>query len=79
MIGYVQDDDASYWADEIAKTLRANPDLHEVEILNCWKPHVFPEGPRHGFVSVHARRVVGRPVTIYHSFLLFTAGERRRA
>ena len=74
MIGYVQHDDAAYWAGEIESTMRADPKAHEVNGSDWWKPHAFPKGPRHMFVSKHARKAVGRPIVIYHSLLIFTAG-----
>jgi hypothetical protein len=73
MIGYVQDDDAAYWAGEIKATIEADPVAHEVDAADWWKPHTFGNGPRHVFVSIHERKAVGRPVTIYHSLLIFTA------
>lgn len=71
MIGYVQDDDAAYWAGEIEETIKADPAAHEVDGAGWWKPHTFASGPRHVFVSVHARKAVGRPVVVYHSLLIF--------
>lgn len=71
MIGYVQDDSAARWAVEIEKTLRADPEPHEVDVQDCWKTHVFPDGPHYGFASTHARKAVGRPIIIYHSLLPF--------
>lgn len=71
MIGYVQDDDAGYWAAEIEGALGADPGKHGVAGTDWWRAHVFPHGPQHVFASTHTRSAVGRPIIVYHTLLLF--------
>ena len=75
MIGYMQDDDAGYWAVQIESTLRADQTMHELSGTDWWQLHDFPHGPSHVFASFHARSAVGRSVVIYHSLLLFHANQ----
>lgn len=79
MIGYMQDDDAAYWATQIEETIRADASAYEISDSEGWKPHSFPQGPAHGFVSKHHRGAVGRPVCVYHSLLLFCAASTQKS
>ncbi len=71
MIGYMQDNDADYWAGQIESAIRADLAAYEVDGAEWWKPYEFQHGPRYVFASTHARSAVGRPVIVYHSLLLF--------
>lgn len=75
MLGYMQDDSAAYWSGAIVAAIRKNPAAHGVTGTEWWKPHVFGAGPRHVFVSAHARAAVGRPITVYHTLLVFHGEE----
>jgi len=72
MLGYMQDNDATHWSGEIVAVIEKNPAAHEVSGNGWWKPHAFARGPQNVFVSVHTRAAVGRPITIYHTLLLFS-------
>lgn len=71
MVGYMQDDDSTYWSAQVEQTIRANLATYQVSEVDWWKPYSFPQGPAHCFVSKHVRSRVGRPVAVYHSLLLF--------
>jgi len=73
MIGYMQDDDVAYWSGEIVATIQKEPAIHGVSGSEWWTAHSFPRGPANVFISAHMRSKVGRPITIYHTLLLFTA------
>ena len=78
MLGYMQDDDAAYWSGQIVNTIQKAPGTHEVAGTDWWKPHSFPRGPQHVFVSLHNRSAVGRRITIYHTLLdCYTADEKQ--
>jgi len=71
MLGYMQDDEAVYWSGEIVAAIEKNPVTYEVSGRGWWKRHGFARGPEHVFMSMHTRATVGRPITIYHTLLLF--------
>ena len=78
MLGYMQDDDAAYWSGQIVRAIQKAPGAHEVTGTDWWRSHTFPRGPRHAFVSVHSRSVVGRPITIYHTLLVFCSDDEKQ-
>lgn len=77
MIGYVQDGDVTYWSAEVVAAIQKAPEKHEVKGTESWKRRTFSDGPEHLFISAHLRTAVGRPITIYHTFLVFCRGEER--
>ncbi len=71
MLGYMQDDDASYWSGEIEAAINKDRVAYGVKGRKWWKRHTFLEGPEHVFFSRHMRKAVGRQINLYHTLLLF--------
>lgn len=61
MLGYVQVTTAGQWASGVGNKLKSAG----------WKKHNFSGGPAHTYVSRHARTSSGKPIDVYHTFLLF--------
>lgn len=75
MLGYVQAKDPAHWSTEIGGALLKNQTRYEVTEHSAWKGRQLEKGPAHVYVSEHARTKVGRPLSIYHTLLLFCSDE----
>lgn len=71
MLGYIQTGDSVIWATQIDSRLKANSADHAVSAGGEWTRFSIAIEIPMTFRSVHDRVSVGRPITIFHSFLTF--------
>lgn len=71
MLGYVQSETQDYWADRIKQRFDNDPESVNVCEGNEWISVSIVPGFDHCYRSGHGRPSLGRPITIYHSLLLF--------
>lgn len=75
MLGYIQDHDTIYWSGEIEAAITQDRAANGDPGKSSWRQISFPRGPESLFVSTHPRAAVGRPITVYHTLLLFCQSE----
>ena len=71
MLGYVQTGEPMTWATQVDDQLRAKSADHAVCAGGEWNRCSVAVEVSMTFRSVHDRVSVGRPVTIFHTFLMF--------
>lgn len=73
MLGYVQKESVDTWVSRLRAALDASLDLYQVTSEGQFAAALLiPEFPQ-THRSVHLRPSVGRPILVYHTFLLFTS------
>jgi len=70
MLGYVQTETETAWADRIATRLMSTPSTLSVQRGTSWGTYPAARGPKYVFTTHHGRTGAG-PIVIYHVFLLF--------
>ena len=73
MLGYVQSEKLDDWCSSLESRLVVSPGKYSVEATGTWQRHSFRGGPATTYRSCHKRSIGCRPITIYHTFLDFTA------
>lgn len=71
MLGYVQSDTAQVWSQKARDKFRNYPDLVQVYAGGTWSDITILPDLDHCYCSRHQRLTVGRPITVYHLFLVF--------
>ncbi len=67
MLAYVQNDKITDWIEKVRERLVKQRE--SCELIGDWEKAEFIKDIEHCFCSVHRRPRVGRPMTIYHTFL----------
>ena len=70
MLGYVQAETETAWAERIAARLMSTPSTFSVQRGNSWETCPAARGPKYVFRTRHDRHGDG-PIDIYHVLLLF--------
>lgn len=70
MLGYIQCDTAKRWISELERKVAKEPSVVPPNKTAPWLQHTFKGGPMIGYLSRH-NRLVGGPISIYHSLLVF--------
>lgn len=74
MLGYVQSDSESVWANRIHDTLIKNIEKYSV-IGEPFSPQQIHRKLRHTYISRHSREESSSPISVFHVLLLFTLPE----
>ncbi|QTA92522.1 hypothetical protein [Desulfonema magnum] len=71
MLGYVQSDTPEAWSEKAQDKFRSDPDLVQAYAGGTWSDTSILSDSDYCYCSCHQRITVGRPITLYHLFLVF--------
>jgi hypothetical protein len=74
MLGYVQNGTCDSWAQKIQRAISEDKAAHAVVVGTDWEVVQLAEECPRSYRTQHNRATLGRPVSVYHTLLLFHEG-----
>jgi hypothetical protein len=71
MLGYVQNETCDSWAEKIKSSLHKDRAKHRMVNGTSWEAFRVIDELTHSYRTAHDRPSLGRPVSVYHTLLLF--------